>query len=552
MSTSSGSRVRRLGTMAMSSKPYARRPDLKMPISISATSSPSGLDAHADVTRRRAPTIPSWSPRPGYGSGQSSGTSTPQATASRSTRIRAVAPQIISPAASKNQIGRTPGEGWPGGPGTDHSSSEKTPSASRSARATSKTRATSAGLATSTGRPGRVATTGAMSDPEATVRTGLSQPTTVTAAGSSATSSTLSRIAAAGASSPGSARPPGKLTSPRWDRSRSERRVRTTLVSPCSSNRATSTAAKAARSTGTRVSHNSTNGAASGSGAGPSRPARARSSRTRPRVRPCRSAGSRWVQGAPVPGRADGGRGMIWGGTPGSGRRSAMARAYELSWPDGPTGSGRGPAGPSGPAGFPQTSMPASHHPAHAAHPAHPAHRGGGGRGGGRVGLLGLVGHQGLGREQQRGDRRRVLQRRAGDLGRVDHTGLDKVLDLAAQGVEAVVALGRLDLAHKHRPFEPGVEGDPAQGLFQRSRDDPGTGGLVAGERPGQLVDGAAGPDEGGPASGHDPLVDGRPGGRESVFDAVLLLLELDLGGRADLDDRHAAGQLGQPLLELL
>ena len=28
MSTSSGSRVRRLGTMAMSSKPYARRPDL--------------------------------------------------------------------------------------------------------------------------------------------------------------------------------------------------------------------------------------------------------------------------------------------------------------------------------------------------------------------------------------------------------------------------------------------------------------------------------------------------------------------------------------------
>src|SRR5688500_8418036 len=37
MSTSSGSRVRRLGTMAMSSKPYALRPDLPMPISSSAT-----------------------------------------------------------------------------------------------------------------------------------------------------------------------------------------------------------------------------------------------------------------------------------------------------------------------------------------------------------------------------------------------------------------------------------------------------------------------------------------------------------------------------------
>ena len=31
-----------------------------------------------------------------------------------------------------------------------------------------------------------------------------------------------------------------------------------------------------------------------------------------------------------------------------------------------------------------------------------------------------------------------------------------------------------------------------------------------------------------------------------------LLLLDLDLGGAADLDDRHAAGQLGQPLLQLL
>jgi hypothetical protein len=38
----------------------------------------------------------------------------------------------------------------------------------------------------------------------------------------------------------------------------------------------------------------------------------------------------------------------------------------------------------------------------------------------------------------------------------------------------------------------------------------------------------------------------------DGVLDAVLLLLELDLGGRADLDDGHAAGQLGETLLELL
>ena len=44
-----GSRVRRLGTIAMSSKPYARRPDLPSPISISATAAPLcplGLVAH--------------------------------------------------------------------------------------------------------------------------------------------------------------------------------------------------------------------------------------------------------------------------------------------------------------------------------------------------------------------------------------------------------------------------------------------------------------------------------------------------------------------------
>ena len=36
------------------------------------------------------------------------------------------------------------------------------------------------------------------------------------------------------------------------------------------------------------------------------------------------------------------------------------------------------------------------------------------------------------------------------------------------------------------------------------------------------------------------------------VLDAVLLLFELGLGGGADLDDGHAAGELGQPLLQLL
>ncbi len=53
-------------------------------------------------------------------------------------------------------------------------------------------------------------------------------------------------------------------------------------------------------------------------------------------------------------------------------------------------------------------------------------------------------------------------------------------------------------------------------------------------------------------AAGHDALLDGRLRRLHGVLDAVLLLLELDLGGRADLDHRDAAGELGQPLLQLL
>ncbi len=55
-----------------------------------------------------------------------------------------------------------------------------------------------------------------------------------------------------------------------------------------------------------------------------------------------------------------------------------------------------------------------------------------------------------------------------------------------------------------------------------------------------------------GAAAGHDALLNRGPGGRHGVLHPVLLLLELGLGCGANLDDRDAAGQFGQPLLELL
>src|SRR5262249_30113497 len=53
-------------------------------------------------------------------------------------------------------------------------------------------------------------------------------------------------------------------------------------------------------------------------------------------------------------------------------------------------------------------------------------------------------------------------------------------------------------------------------------------------------------------AARDDALFHRSAGGVERVLDAILLLLHLDLGRTADLDHRNAAGELGQPLLQLL
>ena len=52
-------------------------------------------------------------------------------------------------------------------------------------------------------------------------------------------------------------------------------------------------------------------------------------------------------------------------------------------------------------------------------------------------------------------------------------------------------------------------------------------------------------------AARHDAFFNGRAGGRQGVFHAVLLFLELDLGGRAHVDHRNTTGELCQALLQL-
>ena len=67
-----------------------------------------------------------------------------------------------------------------------------------------------------------------------------------------------------------------------------------------------------------------------------------------------------------------------------------------------------------------------------------------------------------------------------------------------------------------------------------------------------ELLERLLGAEQGHAAAGHDAFLDGRLGGVHGVLDPGLLLLELGLGGRADLDQGDAADHLGQPLLELL
>ena len=114
-----------------------------------------------------------------------------------------------------------------------------------------------------------------------------------------------------------------------------------------------------------------------------------------------------------------------------------------------------------------------------------------------------------------------------------------------------VVDLEIADLGDDDVALLAGVLGDPAQRLDQPVRTT-ATPVASSPDRPEVAVERTRGVDEGRAAAGDDALLDGRAGRRDRVLDAVLALLELDLGGRADLDDADAAGQLGQPLLQLL
>src|SRR5579884_3761570 len=146
-----------------------------------------------------------------------------------------------------------------------------------------------------------------------------------------------------------------------------------------------------------------------------------------------------------------------------------------------------------------------------------------------------------------------VLYRGARHLRGIDDAPRDHAAVLLAQGIEAPVGV-LLHLAPDHldhdRAVNPRVLRDLPQRVLERMRDDvrPVAGLLVEL----QLLDRRRRLEVDHPATGHDALLRRRARGRQRILDARLAVLHLDLRRRPDPDHRHTAGELRQPLLELL
>src|SRR5713226_8504099 len=181
-------------------------------------------------------------------------------------------------------------------------------------------------------------------------------------------------------------------------------------------------------------------------------------------------------------------------------------------------------------------------HPPHATATGHRGH----------LLLLLLLHHHALGGEEQSRDGRGVLQRRAGDLGGVDDAGRDQILVLVGLGVVAEVELGRLlHLPDDDRALGTGVLNDDPDRLLERAADDLDAGLLVVIAAP-NLVERLLAPQERHAAARHDALLDRSAGGMQRVLDPGLLLLHFGLGGGPHVDNKDAARQLREPLLQFL
>src|SRR3954453_8811545 len=146
----------------------------------------------------------------------------------------------------------------------------------------------------------------------------------------------------------------------------------------------------------------------------------------------------------------------------------------------------------------------------------------------------------------------RALQRQAHDLGRVDDAGLDHVDVVAALRVEAVIGLALVQqLAGDDRALHSGIRENLPGRRLQCATHNIDANLLVVVFWV-QLPEPLAGVEERNATAGNDTFLDRRASSMHRVVDAVLALLDLDLGRATDADNGNAPRQLRQALLQFL
>src|SRR5260370_20924271 len=162
-----------------------------------------------------------------------------------------------------------------------------------------------------------------------------------------------------------------------------------------------------------------------------------------------------------------------WAGSSGStsppGKRRALRRSEGLLWAEEPKSSFVPLPDPLPRSGRGRTFSLLHHVRGHAAHATAAA----------AALLFGNLGDHRFGGEHHRCDRRGVLKRRAGHLGRVDDTRLEHVHELVVERVVALAGLALADLLDDDRAFLARVHADLLDRLLESLSNDRDTGRLV-------------------------------------------------------------------------
>merc|ERR1712078_359792 len=161
---------------------------------------------------------------------------------------------------------------------------------------------------------------------------------------------------------------------------------------------------------------------------------------------------------------------------------------------------------------------------------------------------FGFVGNHNLGSDQQRGNGHGVLHGQTHYFPGINNAGSHQILIGPIESIESVAAF-----AHRSDhdiSVLTGVGGDLVNRCSQSALNDFNACALVAVELFRHIAEAVSQLEECASAPGDDALLDGCPGGVESIFDPQLAVVQFRLGGSSDLDHRNTPGQFGDAFVQ--